>query len=96
MSIVRTHRYSVDPADLQELISRRATLIEAIRAAHPGLAETRLTRHEDGTFTDVWRWHSAAQMGAAFASLPNLPQARAAMALTRDAVAVNGEIIDER
>ncbi len=44
MAVSRTHRYIVDPADLDELIARRATLIAAIRAAHPGLAEARLTR----------------------------------------------------
>jgi hypothetical protein len=96
MAVSRTHRYSVDPENLGELISRRATLIEAIRAAHPGLTETRLTRLEDGTYTDVWRWSSAAEMGAAFAALPSFPEARAAMSLTRDATALNGEIVDER
>jgi hypothetical protein len=83
-------------ADLDELIARRATLIDAIRAAHPGLAETRLTRLEDGTFTDVWRWDSAKQMQAALADMARFPEARAAMSLTRDATAVNGVIVDER
>ena len=96
MAAARTHRYTVDPADLDELIARRATLIAAIRAAHPGLAEAQLTRLEDGTFTDVWRWDSAEQMQAALADMARFPQARAAMSLTRDATAVNGEIIDER
>jgi hypothetical protein len=36
-----SHRYTLEPADLEELLARRATLITAIRAAHPGLAETR-------------------------------------------------------
>jgi hypothetical protein len=96
MAVARTHRYTVDPADLDELIARRATLIDAIRAAHPGLAEARLTRLEDGTFTDVWRWDSAEQMQAALADMARFPQAREAMSLTRDATAVDGEIIDER
>lgn len=96
MSFVRTHRYSVDPGNLDELIARRAALIAAIRAAHPGLAETRLTHLKDGTFTDVWRWDSAELMQAAAADLPNFPEARAAMALTRDATAIDGEIVDER
>jgi hypothetical protein len=96
MAVSRTHRYTVDPADLDELIARRATLIAAIRAAHPGLAEARLTRLEDGTFTDVWRWDSAEQMQAALADMARFPEARAAMSLTRDATAVDGEIIDER
>jgi len=96
MAVSRTHRYTVDPADLDELIARRATLIAAIRAAHPGLAEARLTRLEDGTFTDVWRWDSAEQMQAALADMARFPQARAAMSLTRDVTAVDGEIVDER
>jgi hypothetical protein len=97
MAVSRTHRYSVDPADLDELIARRATLIAAIRAAHPGLTETRLTRLEDGTCTDVWRWDSAEQMGAAMADMPRFgAQAGAAWALTRDASSIDGEIVDER
>jgi hypothetical protein len=96
MAVSRTHRYTVDPADLDELLARRATLITAIRAAHPGLAEARLTRLEDGTFTDVWRWDSAEQMQAALADMARFPQARAAMSLTRDRTAVDGEIVDER
>ena len=96
MAVSRTHRYAVDPADLDELIARRATLITAIRAAHPGLAEARLTRLEEGTFTDVWRWDSAEQMQAALADMARFPEARAAMSLTRDATAVDGEIVDER
>jgi hypothetical protein len=75
MAASRTHRYTIDPADLDELIARRATLIAAIRAAHPGLAEARLTRLEDGTFTDVWRWDSAEQLQAALAAMP-IPEAR--------------------
>jgi hypothetical protein len=96
MAAVRAHRYTIDPADLDELIARRATLITAIRVAHPGLAEARLTQLDDGTFTDVWRWDSAEQMQAALAAISNFPEARAAMSLTRDATAVNGEIVDER
>jgi hypothetical protein len=95
MAVVRNHRYTIDPADLDELIARRAVLIAAIRAAYPGLTEARLTRLEDGTFTDVWRWDSAEHMQAALAAMP-IPEARAAMSLTRDATAVNGEIVDER
>jgi hypothetical protein len=96
MAVSRTHRYRVDPADLDELIARRAKLIEAIRAAHPGLSETRLTRLEDGTFTDVWRWDSAEQMQAAQADMASFPQAREAMSLTKDRTALDGEVVDER
>jgi hypothetical protein len=96
MAVVRTHRYRVDPADLEELLRRRAKLIAAIRAAYTGLAEVRLTRLDDETFTDAWRWDSAEQMRAALAAAPTLPEARAAMSLTRDSTAEDGEIVDER
>lgn len=92
MTVVRIHRYAVDPADFPELLARRATLIATIRAAHPGLAHTELTRLEDGTYTDTWRWHTAAQLEAALAAMP-IPEARAAMSLTRDATTQNGEIV---
>jgi len=96
MTVLRIHQYSVDPAAVEELTTRRGTLIDAIRAAHPGLAETRLIRNQDGTFVDTWRWDSAGQMHAALAALPEFPQARAAMSLTRDNRADDGEIIDQR
>ena len=96
MSVVRMHRYSVDPEQLDEFIKRRAELIDAIRAAPPALAETRLTHLKDGTFTDVWRWDSAEEMAKAAADLPNFPQAFATMSLIKDNTPVDGEIIDER
>jgi hypothetical protein len=97
MAVSRTHRYTVDPADLDELIARRAALIAAVREVHPGLTDTRLTRMEDGTCTDVWRWNSAAEMRAAMADMPKFgDKAGAAWALARDATHVDGEIVDER
>jgi hypothetical protein len=96
MAVVRMHRYTVDEADFEELLARRAAAIDAIRASHQGLVETRLTRLDDGTYTDVWRWESPEQMGAAAAGLPNIPEAGAAMALTRDNTVQNGVIVDER
>jgi hypothetical protein len=97
MAVSRTHRYTVDPADLEELIARRARLIAAVRAAHPGLTQTRLTRLEDGTCTDVWSWDSTEQMQAALADMPRFgAQAGAAWSLTRDATHLGGDIVDER
>ena len=95
MAVIRTHRYSVDPADLDKLLALRASLVAAIRAAYPGLAEVRLTRLEDGSYTDSWRWDSAAQMQAAFPATA-LPDAHAALALAREYTASYGEVIDER
>ncbi|NEE04213.1 antibiotic biosynthesis monooxygenase [Phytoactinopolyspora halotolerans] len=96
MTVVRMHQYKVDPERFQEFLDRRTAAIDAIREAHPGLIETRLTRLEDGTYTDVWRWDSIQHMGAAAAQLAAFPEAPAAMSMTSDATAVNGEIIDER
>ena len=95
MAVTKTHRYTVDPADVGELIARRAALITAVRAAYPGLASTQLTRLDDGTFTDTWRWDTAECMQAARPAT-SLPEAQAAMSLVRDHTAANGEIIDER
>jgi hypothetical protein len=95
MADIRIHRYVVDPSDLEELLARRATLITAIRADHPGLAETRLIRLEHGTFVDAWRWDSAEQMEAALAAAP-FPEAGPAWSLTREASSEDGEIVDER
>jgi hypothetical protein len=95
MAVVRIHRYTVDAADVNELIARRAVLIAAVRATYPGLAETLLTRFGDGTFTDSWRWDSQEQMQAAVPAMA-LPEAGAAMSLVRDHTAEYGEIVDER
>lgn len=35
MSAVRVHRYQVDPANLEELLNRRAQLIAGIRQVTP-------------------------------------------------------------
>ncbi|HKO26450.1 MAG TPA: hypothetical protein VJU80_03265, partial [Solirubrobacteraceae bacterium] len=61
-----------------------------------GLTETRLIRLDDGTFIDTWRWASSGEMQAAFASVPDMPEVRAAMSLTLDASNEDGEVVDER
>jgi hypothetical protein len=96
MAVVRFHHYSVDEADYEEFLKRRAAVIDAIRADHPGLSRTTLVKLEDGTYTDTWRWDSPAQMGAAFAAAGTVAEIGPAMSLTKDGTAVNGEVIDER
>jgi hypothetical protein len=94
MPDVRIHRYAVAPADLDEFLVRRAALIRAVRVEHPGLVDARLIRLRDSTFLDTWQWRSGAQMQAAVAAgVGALPEARAAMSLTRDASAEDGEVI---
>lgn len=95
-NIVRTHTYRVAPEDLDKLLTQRADLIAGIRAGNPGLVETRLTRHDDGTYTDAWRWESTEQMTTALATAGGFPLVGATLGLTHDASAQNGEIIDER
>ncbi|MET9068837.1 hypothetical protein ACWDR1_10745 [Streptosporangium sandarakinum] len=96
MSAVRSHRYSVADTDLEEFLARRNSLIATIREGHPGLVRTVLVRLEDGTYTDTWHWETAEQMGAALAALPTFPEAPLTMALTGDATALNGRVVDER
>jgi Antibiotic biosynthesis monooxygenase len=95
MADFRIHRYRVDPADVEELQARRRTLIDAIRAAHPGLRETRLIRVEDGTYIDAWRWDSAEHMQAALAAAP-FPEAGPAWFLTQEATSEDAEVVEER
>ena len=95
MADIRIHRYAVGPADVEELLERRAALITAVRVDHPGLVEARLIRLEDGSFIDAWRWASAEEMRAALEATPP-PEAREAMSLTQKRASEDGEIVDER
>lgn len=96
MAIIRTTRFTADPAQAEEIMARRAELISAIRASFAGLTEARLARVGEDTWVDMWRWDSTAHMEAALASGPALPQAAAAFSLTRDISAENAELVDER
>ncbi|WP_214410864.1 hypothetical protein [Sphaerisporangium fuscum] len=94
MSVVRSHRYSVAGADLEEFLARRSSLIATVRKGHPGLTHTVLIRLEDGTYTDTWHWETTEQLGAALAALPTFPEAPLTMALTKDGTALNGQVVD--
>ncbi|MBB4913604.1 hypothetical protein [Streptosporangium saharense] len=96
MSVVRSHRYLVAEDDLEEFLARRSSLIATVREGHPGLTHAVLVRLEDGTYTDTWHWESAAQLGAALAAISTFPEAPLTMALTQDATALNGKVVDER
>ncbi|MFD8564896.1 hypothetical protein ACWDOR_37500 [Streptosporangium canum] len=95
MSVVRTHRYSVAGADLEEFLARRSSLIATVREGHPGLTHATLVQLEDGTYTDTWHWESAEQLGTALAALPTFSEAPLTMALTKDNTAQTGQVIDE-
>ncbi|MFI6316656.1 hypothetical protein ACIBG8_04015 [Nonomuraea sp. NPDC050556] len=96
MSVVRTHAYSVAESDLEEFLARRASLIATVREGHPGLTHAVLIQLADGTYTDTWHWESAEELGAALAAIPTFPEAPLTMALTKDATAQFGEVVDER
>lgn len=96
MPAVRVHHYSVDPAELEQLLAQRTQLIGGIRAGFPGLVETRLIRLEDGTYQDMWRWETAEQLAAAVAASAAFPPVTATLALTSAGTVQNGEIIDEQ
>jgi hypothetical protein len=95
MTVVRSHTYSVDPADVEEFLARRASLIGTVRETHPGLTRAVLVKLDDGRYSDTWHWESGAQLGAALAAIATFPEAPLAMALTRDATAQNGQVVDQ-
>jgi quinol monooxygenase YgiN len=96
MPVIRYTRFTIDPATTEQLLARRAALIEAIHASCPGLTGTRLVRFDDDTWSDEWRWESAEALQAASASAPGIPEVAAAFTLTRDLTAVNAVVVDER
>jgi hypothetical protein len=95
MALIRTTRFTADPADAPIVLERRRQLIEAIRAAFSGPTETRLVRVDERTWVDVWRWDSPEILHAALDGAPSLPEAAAAFAVARDVSAEQGELVDE-
>jgi hypothetical protein len=95
MSAVRIHRYNVDPAQLDDLLARRAQMINGFRSGFPGLSSTTLVQLEDGSYVDIWRWESAEQMAKALEASAAFPAPAATLALTEGHVAQSGEIIAE-
>ncbi|TMR89614.1 antibiotic biosynthesis monooxygenase [Nonomuraea basaltis] len=96
MAIIRTTRFTAEPADAEQVLARRAALIAALRAATPGLTEARLTRIDERTWVDMWRWDSLADLEAATALAPSLPETKAAFEVAKDPSAEQGELVDER
>jgi hypothetical protein len=95
MAVIRTTRFTVDPADTDKMLELRRALLDAIRAAFSGPAAARLVRIDAETWADAWRWDSPETMRAALAGGPGLPAAAAAFALVRDVSAEDGDLVDE-
>ena len=98
MSILRFDRFTSDPDRATELLARREALVEAVRAAVPGLIQTRLTRVDERTWVDTWLWESkeAALAAVAQARSGAIPEVPAALALATDMTTEFAEVVDER
>ena len=95
MALIRTTRFTADPADAGILLERRRKLLDAVRAVFAGPAEARLIRVDERTWVDMWRWDSPEALQAALEGAPGLPEAAAAFALARDIRAEQGDVVDE-
>ena len=96
MAVLRLTRFTADPANLEELLAKRAALVAAVRDAFPGLTDARLAKLDGDTWLDVWRWDSLASMQAAIQGAPTIPEAAAAFSLIGETTAETAEVIDER
>ena len=96
MTVARFARFHVEPANVDEMISKRAALIAAIRDRFPGLTEARLARLDERTWVDVWRWESTADLQRALRGGPTVPEAPAVFALAQELTTEDAEIVDER
>ncbi|GAA1513347.1 hypothetical protein [Kribbella lupini] len=96
MSVLRLTRLTVDADRADEMLARRAALIEAVRGMTDGLTDTRLARVDEETWLDVWRWESGEALDEVAATAPGLPVAQAAFAVVRDAQVERYDLVDER
>lgn len=81
MATFELARFTIDPADTDELMERWRRAVAAIRDRFPGLIEANLTRIDETTYLDVWRWESHDQALAAAAAAPDIPEAAAMFTL---------------
>lgn len=95
-TVVRTTRFTVEPARIDEMLAARAALIDRLRIDHPALTAARLSRLEDGTYVDVWHWASRDEMQRALEAGPSLAEAGAVFAVITVAGTEDAELIDER
>ncbi len=93
MTVLRHDRFTIDPADGEELLSRHTALVAAAKDAFPGLLGVELAKVDDQTWIDVWPRDSLASAHAAVAGAPSIPQA-AAFSLTKDLTAEFAEVVD--
>jgi hypothetical protein len=94
MAVLRLDRFTIDSADSEELLSRHAALVAAVKDAFPRLLGVELAKLDDRTWIDVWRWDFLASAQAAVAGAPPIPQTGAAFSLTKDLTVEYAEVAD--
>lgn len=95
MTLIRTTRFTTDPANADTMLVRRRKLLEAVRTGFGGPTETRLIRVGEETWVDMWQWDSPETLRVALEGAPRLPEAAAAFAVASDVTAEQGEVVDE-
>jgi hypothetical protein len=95
MALIRTTRFTADPADASEVLARRRRMLAALRSGPGGPGETRLVRIDERTWVDMWRWDSADALQAAAEAAHHMPEATAAFALVSDLAFEQGQVADE-
>lgn len=96
MAVLFLIRFTTDPDQAEEMLAARAALIAAVRDRCSGLTEARLSKLDEGTWLDVWRWDSRASMQAALDAAPTIPEAAAAFSATSGATRETADVVDER
>lgn len=94
MTVLRLDRFTIDPADTGELLTRHAALVATSKDLFPGLIEVQLAKIDDQTWIDVWRWDTLANARAAAAQGPTIPAAGAAFSLTKSLAVEFAELVD--
>lgn len=93
MTVARFARFQTELDVVDEMITKRAALIDAIRQRFPGLLETRLGRLDERTWIDVWHWESGAHLRRALEGGPTIAEAPAVFALTQNLTTEDAEIV---
>jgi hypothetical protein len=96
MAVLRITRFELDPARTDEMIERRATLLDALRDAFPGMGDSRLSRIDDRTWIEITQWESADHLAAALENGPAMPSAAALFSIITNATAENADLVAVR
>lgn len=96
MTVLRFARFTLEPTKVEQMFTRRATLVAAIKERFSGLIGAELARLDDRTWIDIWRWDSMSSAQAATAAAPSMPEVAAAVAVAGNFTMEHAELVDER